>query len=123
VRICSLCLVDLAGSERLDKSKSEGKRLKETQNINRSLSCLGDVFMAILNKDSYVPFRNSKLTYFLQDYLSGESRVSIVLNISQEEKHYHETLCTLRFGSKVSECKLGKVTRNILKQSYKNKNI
>lgn len=113
----ALCLVDLAGSERLDKSKAEGIRLKETQNINRSLSSLGDVFTAILNKDSHIPFRNSRLTFFLQEYLIGKSRVSMILNISSEDEHYHETVCTLRFGSKVSECKLGKVTRSITQRA------
>lgn len=43
----TLNLVDLAGSERLSHSKVEGARLKETQNINKSLSCLGDVIGAL----------------------------------------------------------------------------
>lgn len=50
----SLNLVDLAGSERLARSKAEGARLKETQAINKSLSCLADVFAAIGRKASHV---------------------------------------------------------------------
>lgn len=60
----TLNLVDLAGSERLDHSKAEGARLKETQNINKSLSCLGDVINALgsAKEGSHIPYRNSKVS-------------------------------------------------------------
>jgi kinesin family protein C1 len=49
-----LHLVDLAGSERASRSNVSGDRLRETQNINKSLSCLADVFNAIGNKSAHV---------------------------------------------------------------------
>jgi kinesin family protein C1 len=60
----TLNLVDLAGSERLEHSKAEGARLKETQNINKSLSCLGDVINALgsAKEGSHIPYRNSKVS-------------------------------------------------------------
>jgi kinesin family protein C1 len=59
----TLNLVDLAGSERLSQSGSTGERLRETQNINRSLSCLGDVISALGQgkEGGHVPYRNSKV--------------------------------------------------------------
>ncbi|WRX28851.1 Leucine-rich repeat - like 10 [Theobroma cacao] len=53
-----LWLVDLAGSERVAKTEVHGERLKETQNINRSLSALGDVISALATKSPHIPFRS-----------------------------------------------------------------
>ena len=59
----TLNLVDLAGSERLSHSGATGDRLKETQSINKSLSCLGDVIGALGQgkEGGHVPYRNSKV--------------------------------------------------------------
>lgn len=52
-----LWLVDLAGSERIAKTEVQGERLKEAQNINRSLAALGDVISALATKSPHIPFR------------------------------------------------------------------
>lgn len=48
-KLGSLNLVDLAGSERLGSGVNVTSRLKETQSINKSLSNLGNVIMALAN--------------------------------------------------------------------------
>jgi kinesin family protein C1 len=64
----TLNLVDLAGSERLKQSGAEGDRMKETQNINKSLSCLGDVIGALGQgkEGAHIPYRNSKVCIVVQ---------------------------------------------------------
>lgn len=76
-----LNLVDLAGSERVWKSGAEGERLKEAQNINRSLLSLGDVIQALRARQTHIPFRNSRLTYLLQDSLGKGSKTVMVVQV------------------------------------------
>ena len=105
----TLHLVDLAGSERLAKSHATGERLKETQAINKSLSALTDVFVALSKRAAHVPYRNSKLTFLLQPCLSGDGKALVIANLSPAADSAHESLCTLRFASMVGTCELGKV--------------
>ncbi|KAM9192056.1 kinesin-like protein KIFC3 isoform 2-T2 [Dugong dugon] len=106
-----LNLVDLAGSERVGKSGAEGSRLREAQHINKSLSALGDVIAALRSRQGHVPFRNSKLTYLLQDSLSGDSKTLMVVQVSPVEKNTSETLYSLKFAERVRSVELGPVSR------------
>jgi kinesin family protein C1 len=111
----ALNLCDLAGSERLDRSGAgaDATRLKETQAINKSLSCLGDVFNSLATGASHVPYRNSKLTYLLQDCLSGDGKALMFVNLSPTTASSGESLCSLRFAQRVNQVELGKATKHI----------
>ena len=60
------------------KSNSEGLRIEEAKNINKSISALGNCIAALANDKSrkislipqnHVPYRDSKLTRLLTDSL------------------------------------------------------
>ncbi|XAR59615.1 Plus-end-directed kinesin ATPase [Bertholletia excelsa] len=103
-RFARLNLVDLAGSERQKSSGAEGERLKEATNINKSLSTLGLVIMNLVSisngKSLHVPYRDSKLTFLLQDSLGGNSKTIIIANVSPSSSCSLETLSTLKFAQR-----------------------
>nr|AMS24250.1 kinesin 14-IId protein [Marsilea vestita] len=107
-----LHLVDLAGSERVDRSEARGDRLKEAQHINKSLSALGDVISALAQKNSHVPYRNSKLTQLLQDSLGGQAKTLMFVHIGPDADSYGETISTLKFAERVASVELGSARRN-----------
>jgi kinesin family protein 3/17 len=132
VHLGKLHLVDLAGSERLNKSGTylhsffttspiqsrffrslmycvgaEGINQKEAQNINSSLTALGDVLAALSSKNynGPIPYRNSKLTRLLQDSLGGNSKTFFIVNIDPATHNYQETMMSLMYGQRAKKIK------------------
>ncbi|TRM56859.1 P-loop containing nucleoside triphosphate hydrolase protein [Schizophyllum amplum] len=126
-RTGALHLVDLAGSERLahsgvgdasERVNGVNVRLRETQAINKSLSALGDVIAALGERgreggERHVPYRNSKLTYLLQNSLGGNSKTLMIVNVSPLAAHLGETLTSLRFATKVNSTTIGTARRTV----------
>ncbi|KAM7070780.1 kinesin-like protein KIF15 [Acridotheres tristis] len=104
IRSSLLNLVDLAGSERQKDTHTEGLRLKEAGNINRSLSCLGQVITALVDvgngKQRHICYRDSKLTFLLRDSLGGNAKTCIIANVHPGSKCFGETLSTLNFAQR-----------------------
>ncbi|XP_026399329.1 kinesin-like protein KIN-12E [Papaver somniferum] len=103
-RFARLNLVDLAGSKRQKRSGAQGERLKETSNINKSLSTLGKVIMNLVSisrgKSVHVNYRDSRLTYLIQDSLDGNLKTTMIANISPANCNSLETRDTLKFAQR-----------------------
>ncbi|NXQ00692.1 KIF9 protein, partial [Vidua macroura] len=98
-----ITLIDLAGSERLSKTRSEGQVRVEASYINKSLSFLEQLVIALADpKREHIPFRQSKLTHVLKDSLGGKCNTVLVTNIYGEAEHVEETLSSLRFATRMN---------------------
>lgn len=101
-------LVDLAGSE----SPKTSQRMDETKSINKSLSELSNVILALVQKNEHIPYRNSKLTHLLMPCLGGNSKTLMFVNVSPFQEHFNESVKSLRFAAQVNTCKMVKAKRN-----------
>ncbi|ORX62741.1 kinesin-domain-containing protein [Hesseltinella vesiculosa] len=110
--VSRLSLVDLAGSERHRNTQSEGERLKEAGNINKSLMVLGlcmDVLRANQinlqagRKPSVVPYNQSKLTELFREMFDGHGSASIIVNINPFDTGYEENCHVMRFAAIAKE--------------------
>jgi hypothetical protein len=118
----SLYFVDLAGSERMKLIDATGAQLREAQSINkfaplplsfaslsvslsasllsRSLGVLSDVIQGLAAKQRHIPYRNSKLTFLLQDALKENSKILMFVNITPSPVHTGDSVASLQFGAK-----------------------
>nr|XP_045360872.1 kinesin-like protein KIF13B [Camelus bactrianus] len=71
-----------------------------------SLTTLGLVISALAdqgagkNKNKFVPYRDSVLTWLLKDSLGGNSKTAMVATVSPAADNYDETLSTLRYADR-----------------------
>jgi hypothetical protein len=111
-----ILFVDLAGSERITKSKVKGTREKEAVGINQSLTVLGRVVKSLGSnggrgkhhhqQQQHVPYRDSTLTMLLKSSFGGKSCTTCVINVASECEHVEETVCSLRYGSRMTRVKV-----------------
>ncbi|KAM8875106.1 kinesin-like protein KIF1A isoform 26-T26 [Spinachia spinachia] len=121
-KVSKISLVDLAGSERADSTGAKGTRLKEGANINKSLTTLGKVISALAEVDSgsnknkkkkkvesFIPYRDSVLTWLLRENLGGNSRTAMIAALSPADINYDETLSTLRYADRAKQIRCNAV--------------
>jgi hypothetical protein len=94
-------ICDLAGSDKYDQRfKYNSLHLQEMINTNKSLSTLGNVINALVNKKNYIPYKDSKLTQLLQNSLGGNTRTILIATVSPLLSSYDETISTLKFADR-----------------------
>ncbi|CDO93442.1 unnamed protein product [Kluyveromyces dobzhanskii CBS 2104] len=104
-RVSKINLVDLAGSENISRSGAQNQRAKEAGSINQSLLTLGRVINSLADKNTHIPFRESKLTRLLQDSLGGNTKTALIATISPAKINSEETSSTLEYATKAKNIK------------------
>lgn len=102
-----LCVVDLAGRENEKGTRCKGQNLAELGYINKSLFHLTNVIQSLAKRriqspQGRIPFRDSKLTLLLSEYLQS-ARTFLVATISPATTSVDETLTTLRLAQAVRQ--------------------
>ncbi|NXE89399.1 KIF14 protein, partial [Menura novaehollandiae] len=112
-------LIDLAGSECCTKAQTSGERLKEGVSINKSLLTLGRVISALSKqsqngKKTFIPYRESVLTWLLKESLGGNSQTTMIATVSPAASSTEETLSTLRYAKQAcSIINIAKVNEDV----------
>ncbi|KAK9695036.1 hypothetical protein K7432_013170 [Basidiobolus ranarum] len=102
--VSRISLVDLAGAERSKLTNNTGERLKEANNINKSLMVLGQCLESLRHNQTrehkeVVPFRQSKLTEIFQSSFTGEAKAVMLVNVNPYETSFAETSHVLKFAA------------------------
>ena len=84
--------------------------MKEGNMINLSLSTLGNVIKALVDKQNgkkniAIPYRNSNLTRMLQNALGGNSKTYMICAIRPGAKYFDETVSTIKDADRAKQIK------------------
>ena len=78
------------------------------QHINKSLLMLGTVMSALATSSArsgafHVPYRDSKLTFLLQQSLGGNCRTNMIVCLSPSAEDVSESASTADFGNRAMQ--------------------
>eukprot|EP00002_Diphylleia_rotans_P038402 TRINITY_DN8732_c0_g1_i1.p1 TRINITY_DN8732_c0_g1~~TRINITY_DN8732_c0_g1_i1.p1 ORF type:complete len:967 (+),score=243.80 TRINITY_DN8732_c0_g1_i1:48-2948(+) len=106
-RVTRLNLVDLVGIDRGSIASGDETRIKESSLVNKGFLTLGNVIAKLSELGStYVPFRDSKLTRFLQPYMNGSAKMLMICCIDPSPEAADETTSTLKFAARAKKIKI-----------------
>lgn len=79
----------------------EQERKDESISINKSLSALSSVFIAMRSGEGYARYRDSTLTSVLSEYFQGNNKVVMIACVNSNESCYQESVNTLNFAQRI----------------------
>ncbi|KAB5521191.1 hypothetical protein DKX38_025510 [Salix brachista] len=113
-----ISLVDLAGLDKNKLDDADRQLVKEGKSVKKSLSQLGRLVNNLAKENhpgkfAAFPYQGSCLTHLLRESLGGNAKLTVLCNISPNNRNNGETLRTLRFGQRVKFIKNDPVINEI----------
>ncbi|KAL5802341.1 hypothetical protein ACOSQ4_030646 [Xanthoceras sorbifolium] len=104
-RMSRISLVDLAGADRNNLDDVGRQGVKEGKYVKKSLSQLGHLVNTLAQgtqpgKSEDALYRRPRVTHLLRESLGGNSKLTVICNVSPDNKNIGEILSTLRFGQR-----------------------
>ncbi|KAK8651759.1 hypothetical protein V6N13_141343 [Hibiscus sabdariffa] len=101
-----ISLIDLAGLDRNKLEDVSRQHVQEDKNVKKSLSQLGYLVNTLAKetqpeKPEDAPYEGSCLTRILRESLGGNAKLTVICNISADNRNSSEILSTLRFGQRI----------------------
>ncbi|KAK8481123.1 hypothetical protein V6N13_031669 [Hibiscus sabdariffa] len=101
-----ISLIDLAGLDRNKLEDVSRQHVQEDKNVKKSLSQLGFLVNTLAKETQPenpedAPYGGSCLTRVLRESLGGNAKLTVICNISADNRNNSEILSTLRFGQRI----------------------
>ncbi|KAL8998458.1 MAG: hypothetical protein Q9169_002495 [Polycauliona sp. 2 TL-2023] len=105
VRVSTASAIDLAGSEDNRRTDNGKERLVESASINKSLFVLAKCVEAISQKQTRIPYRESKMTRILS--LGQNNGLTVmILNLAPGRSYHLDTLSSLNFANRTKKIEI-----------------
>lgn len=115
----SFVAIDLAGNERgYLTSAVNSQQNREYISINQSLFALKECIRSIFLNKPYIPFRRSKLTLLLREFLTTKIHLHFIGTLNPSRICYPDITDTIEYGLCLKKSKMKKLLKHVSTQEF-----
>ena len=115
----SFVAIDLAGNERgYLTSAVNSQQNREYISINQSLFALKECIRSIFLNKPYIPYRRSKLTILLREFLTTKIHLHFIGTLNPSKICYPDITDTIEYGLCLKKSKMKKLLKHVSTQEF-----